>query len=190
MRKVIFKALKASVMPSNAHDKNASRHESPLDSVQTDAPRPLEEEMQPVQPAQSFEPRSHQNEPAAPAAPERVLSVIGPSLMFKGDLFAEEDLLIQGRVEGSINHSGMNLTIGAHGDVKADIVAQKVLIQGSLHGNVRASEAIIVEASARVRGNLCAPHVGLREGATFKGSIDMDVALGGEKLDELLNAAG
>lgn len=103
----------------------------------------------------------------------RTLSVIGQTLVFKGDLSAEEDLLIQGRVFGTIMHNAQNLTIGAHGNVEADIVAQHVIIQGNVRGEVRASESITVEASARVEGNLYAPRIGLKEGAKFKGSIDM-----------------
>jgi cytoskeletal protein CcmA (bactofilin family) len=109
----------------------------------------------------------------------QVLSVVGPSLMFKGHLVAEEDLLIQGRIEGSIDHSGANLTIGIHGEVQADIVARKVLIQGAVNGDVRASETITVEASARVQGNLFAPRIGLKEGARFQGAIEIDVAAAG-----------
>jgi len=108
-----------------------------------------------------------------PARPQ-TLSVIGETLVFLGDLTAEEDLLIQGQVSGSIQHRAQNLTIGASGDVRADIVAQHVIIQGKVRGDVRASESIIVAASARVQGNLYAPVIGLKEGARFKGSIDMD----------------
>ena len=102
------------------------------------------------------------------------LSVVGETLVFKGDLTAEEDLLIQGKISGSITHRAQNLTIGASGDVRANIVAQHVIIQGKVRGDVRASESIVVEASARVEGNLYAPCIGLKEGAKFKGSIDMD----------------
>jgi cytoskeletal protein CcmA (bactofilin family) len=111
----------------------------------------------------------------SPATQQR-LSVIGPSLVLKGKLTAEEDLLIQGRVEGSIDHDATNLTIGVHGEVKGDIVAKSVIIQGKVQGDVRASDTVIVEASAHVHGNLFAPHVGLKDGARFKGTIDMDLA--------------
>src|SRR5262249_45338725 len=114
--------------------------------------------------------------PTESPAMGHTLSVLGPSLVFKGKLVAEEDLLIQGRVEGSISHNAANLTIGTHGEVKADIVAQKVIIQGAVQGDVRASDTIVVEASARVQGNLFAPRIGLKEGAKFKGVIDMDAA--------------
>jgi len=102
------------------------------------------------------------------------LSIIGPGLQFKGDLLAEEDLLIQGRVEGSIKHTGANLTIGAHGKVKADVVGRKIIIQGEVRGDIRASESVLVEMAANVHGNVFAPRVGIKDGARFKGSIDMD----------------
>jgi cytoskeletal protein CcmA (bactofilin family) len=104
----------------------------------------------------------------------RNLSVIGQTLKFKGDLVAEEDLLIQGSVKGTINHRSKNLTIGAHGNVTANIMAQNVIVQGKIQGEIRATESVIVEPSARVTGDIYAPRVGLKEGAKFKGSIDMD----------------
>jgi cytoskeletal protein CcmA (bactofilin family) len=105
---------------------------------------------------------------------QRHLSVIGQTLRFKGDLCAEEDLLIQGQVKGTIRHRAKNLTIGAHGDVNANIVAQNVIIQGKVQGEIRATESVVVEPSARIVGDIFAPRVGLKEGAKFKGSIDMD----------------
>ena len=102
------------------------------------------------------------------------MSVIGKTLVFKGELTANEDLLIQGRVEGAITHTATNLAIGAHGDVKANITGRRVIIQGKVEGDVRASESIIVEVSANVRGNLIAPRVSLKDGAKFRGRIDMD----------------
>jgi cytoskeletal protein CcmA (bactofilin family) len=118
------------------------------------------------------------------------LSVIGQSLAFKGKLSAQEDLLIQGRVEGSIHHDGTNLTIGAHGEVKADIVARKVIIQGAVRGDVRASDAIVLEASARVHGNLFAPRIALKDGAKFQGAIDMEVGAAEAKVHALLESTG
>ena len=87
------------------------------------------------------------------------MSVLGKTLVFKGELTASEDLLIQGRVEGSITHSASNLAIGTNGHVKADITGRRVIIQGKVEGDVRATESIVVEVSANVRGNLYAPRV-------------------------------
>jgi cytoskeletal protein CcmA (bactofilin family) len=107
------------------------------------------------------------------------LSVLGKTLVFKGELTANEDLLIQGRVEGSIIHSASHLAIGAHGDVQADIAGRRVIIQGKLEGDVRATESIVIEASATVRGNLYAPRVTVKDGAKFGGSVDMETGSDG-----------
>jgi len=103
----------------------------------------------------------------------RELSVLGRSLVFKGEFEADEDLMIDGRVEGTITHRAEHLTIGPHGDVKADIMANRVLVQGRVVGNIRATEAIVIEPSAHVSGNLFAPRIGLKEGAEFDGRIQM-----------------
>jgi len=100
-------------------------------------------------------------------------SILGPTLYFKGDLTAEEDLLIQGRVEGSITHS-QRLTVGAQGTVKANIRAQLIIVEGSVEGDLQAEKAIFVKESARVIGNIYAPVVSILEGASFSGNIDMD----------------
>jgi cytoskeletal protein CcmA (bactofilin family) len=66
-----------------------------------------------------------------------------------------------------------------------------VIIQGAVHGDVRASDAIVVEASARVRGNLFAPRIALKEGAKFQGAVDMELeAAGDAKVDQLLESTG
>jgi cytoskeletal protein CcmA (bactofilin family) len=103
----------------------------------------------------------------------REISVLGKSVVFRGEFEADEDLLIDGRVEGKITHRAEHLTIGPHGDVKADIMAQRVLVQGRVTGNIRATETIVIEPSAHVAGNLFAPRVGLKEGAEFDGRIQM-----------------
>jgi cytoskeletal protein CcmA (bactofilin family) len=118
------------------------------------------------------------------------LSIIGPGLVFKGDLSAEEDLLIQGRVEGSVKHTGANLTIGAHGKIKADVIGRKVIVQGEVRGDIRASESIHIEMAANVQGNVFAPRVAIKDGARFKGSVDMDGASVQSTARSSENAAG
>ena len=91
--------------------------------------------------------------------------------MWYGDT---KGLMIQGRVEGSIRHNASHLTVGAKGKVKANVHANHIVVQGEVVGDLFGTEAVIIEASARVRGNVFAPRVALHEGAKFKGSIDMD----------------
>jgi cytoskeletal protein CcmA (bactofilin family) len=100
-------------------------------------------------------------------------SILGPTLYFKGDLSAEEDLLIQGRVEGSVTHT-QRLTVGAQGTVKANIRAQLIIVEGTVDGDLQADKAVTVKETAKVCGNIYSPTVSISEGANFKGSIDMD----------------
>lgn len=113
------------------------------------------------------------------------LSVIGKSLVFKGELTAAEDLLVQGRIKGSLKNSAPNLTVGPDGRIDADIDANGVVVQGVVRGDIRGKESVVVEPSARVRGNLFAPVIGLKEGAQFKGRIDMDASTRREPTSDL-----
>src|SRR5580658_11150398 len=100
-------------------------------------------------------------------------SILGPTLYFKGDLTAEEDLLIQGRVEGSITHT-QRLTVGPQRTVKANIRAQLIIVEGTVDGDLTAEKSVFVKETAKVCGNIYAPTVSIVEGANFSGSIDMD----------------
>jgi len=111
------------------------------------------------------------NNPSSGAADRA--SVLGPTLYFKGDLSAEEDLLIQGRVEGSITHT-QRLTVGAQGTVKANIRAQTIIVEGTVDGDLHAEKSIFVKETAKVTGNMFAPTISILEGASFSGNIDMD----------------
>ncbi len=99
-------------------------------------------------------------------------SILGPTIQFKGELSAEEDLVIHGRIEGSIVHK-QRLTIGREGTVHASIDAQSVVIDGAVEGNVRAEKSVAVRETARVTGNISAPGVTILQGAQFNGNVDM-----------------
>jgi cytoskeletal protein CcmA (bactofilin family) len=114
------------------------------------------------------------------SATERA-SILGPTLFFKGDLSAEEDLLIQGRVEGSVSHT-QRLTVGPQGTVKANIRAQLIIVEGTVEGDLLAERSVFVKESAKVCGNIVAPTVSISEGANFSGSIDMNGKKSGQSL--------
>ncbi len=99
-------------------------------------------------------------------------SILGPTLKFKGELTANEDLLIQGQIEGSIKHTS-NLTIGEEGKLKADVVAEHISVEGHVDGDLEGRNSVVVTNSANVAGNIFSPVVTLHEGATFNGRIDM-----------------
>lgn len=100
-------------------------------------------------------------------------SVIGPTLVFKGELHAEEDLVIEGRIEGSIQHHEKNLTIGQQGLIKADINAKVITVQGTVEGDLVGDVAVILRGTAKVQGNIHAPRVVIEDGAQFNGRVDM-----------------
>ena len=103
---------------------------------------------------------------------EKGSSVLGPTLKFKGELRADEDLLIRGQIEGSIQHSS-NLKIGKEGNIKAEVTAEYIEVHGEVDGNLTGSKSVVVRDSANVSGNIYSPTVSLHEGAKFNGSIDM-----------------
>jgi cytoskeletal protein CcmA (bactofilin family) len=102
-------------------------------------------------------------------------STLGASLRIKGDLVADEDLVIQGQVEGSVLHM-RSLTIGAQGRVHGEIRARRIVVQGSVDGNLYALESVTLQAGSTVRGDVFAPKVAIDEGARLSGRIDMDKA--------------
>lgn len=101
-------------------------------------------------------------------------AVIGPRIQIRGELYGEEDILIQGRVEGKIEVKDNTLTIGPGGSVKANIGAREITVEGEVKGDVFADECVNVKETSNVRGNLVAPRISLADGAKFKGSIDMN----------------
>lgn len=102
--------------------------------------------------------------------------MIGPSITIKGEVSGEEDLLIQGKVEGSIKLDNNEVTVGDAGQVSADIQARVARIDGEVAGDITANEKVVISKTGNVRGNIVAPRVTLEDGAIFKGSIDMDPA--------------
>src|SRR6185436_19362680 len=99
---------------------------------------------------------------------------IGQSIHIKGELTGNEDLTIEGKVDGKIFLKDHNLTIGANGKIAAEIQAKTVMVVGEVVGNITADDKVEVAASGTMRGDISAPRVVLADGAKFKGSIDMD----------------
>lgn len=103
----------------------------------------------------------------------RNVSVIGPTLVFKGELSADEDLVIEGTIEGTIAHHKKNLTIGKQGRVKADIHASSVLVEGELKGNIHSDGLVSLAKTAVVEGDVYCARLVFDDGANFTGHVDM-----------------
>ncbi|MBN2242751.1 MAG: polymer-forming cytoskeletal protein [Acidobacteria bacterium] len=109
---------------------------------------------------------------SVPQAKEHA-AVVGSSIFIKGDLSGEEDLLIEGRLEGKIELRQHSVTIGKNGRITGDIYGKLITVEGTVEGNLYGEEQLIVRHSGTVRGNIVSPRVALEDGSNFKGSIDM-----------------
>ena len=112
--------------------------------------------------------------PATRGSTMEKLVNIGQSIQIKGELTGNEDLTIEGKVDGKIGLKDHNLTIGANGKITAEIQAKTVMVIGEVVGNITADDKVEVAATGSMRGDIVAPRVVLADGARFKGSIDMD----------------
>ena len=132
-----------------------------------EAPEPMAQRRPEVEPAvEQFAPRKATGERAT----------IGRSITIKGEVNGDEDLLIQGRIDGSVNLKQHAVTVGPEGEVKADIGARIITVEGTVEGNLTAQEQVVLRGSARVQGNIHAPRVVLEDGARFRGGVDMGEA--------------
>lgn len=100
-------------------------------------------------------------------------ATIGRSITIRGDVTGDEDLLIQGRIEGTVDLKQHNVTVGPEGRVKANLKGRTVTIEGEVDGDVLGQEQVALRASSKVNGDIVAPRVVLEDGASFLGSIDM-----------------
>ena len=101
------------------------------------------------------------------------MATIGQSIVFKGELTGDEDLEIDGQVEGTVNLGNHQLTIGPNGNLKAAVSAKTIVVIGKVTGNLVAAERIEVQATGIVDGDVRAPRLNVQEGAVLNGSIDM-----------------
>jgi cytoskeletal protein CcmA (bactofilin family) len=118
--------------------------------------------------------------------------VVGPSILVQGDMTGDEDLVIQGRVEGSISLKKNLVTVGKDGRVNATVNAQTIRVEGTVEGELRGKEQVIVTRTGAVSGNIVAPRVTLEDGCRFKGAIDMespDAGGAGKVTDIMLGAS-
>ena len=101
------------------------------------------------------------------------VAVIGSTLVIKGELSANEDLIIEGHIEGTIAHHKKHLTVGESGRVKADIHASSVIVLGQLVGDIHSEGIVSLAKTADVKGNIYCARLFVEDGARFKGNIDM-----------------
>ena len=101
---------------------------------------------------------------------------LGASLHIKGEITGNEDLQIDGSVEGLVQLDDRKLTVGASARVTADLMAREVIVYGNVKGNLRARDRIEIKKDGSVVGDLTTARIMIEDGAYFKGSIEIDKA--------------
>ncbi len=100
-------------------------------------------------------------------------SHLGPSLTVRGDLLAAEDLYFDGKLEGSLSVPNHCAVIGPRAQVKADIDAKEIVVQGSVQGNLRAADRVQIRLSGAVQGDIVTSRIQIEDGANFRGRIEI-----------------
>lgn len=113
--------------------------------------------------------------PPATSTPSRV-AMVGDGISITGDVNANSNLKVEGRIEGRAVSSSQDIEVAESGVIKASITAKVIRIAGAVAGDISAKEKVVISKSGRVQGNIVAPRVQLDDGALFRGSIDMNPA--------------
>jgi len=110
--------------------------------------------------------------PGTPVA--RSLACIGASLEIKGRITGEEDLQIDGKVEGPIAIRGHRLTVGRSGQLNSEVSARELVVYGKLSGNINASDRVEIKKDGAVIGDIQTARISIEDGAVFKGRIEIE----------------
>jgi cytoskeletal protein CcmA (bactofilin family) len=111
--------------------------------------------------------------PDARGPERRIVAWLGRAVRIEGRVISAEDLVIDGRVDGSVELTEHNLTIGPGGDIRADLSAKRITISGNVTGNVTALERLELHETGRVNGTITTPRFAMAEGAIVTGRVDV-----------------
>lgn len=139
------------------------------------APAPAVDPQRRETPTMSSPTRSFESD-ATPTRSTGGSAALGKNVTVKGQIFAREDLTIDGEVEGTVECHEHRLTIGPNARVQAGLKAREIIIQGSIQGNVDATDKIDIKKEAKLVGDIKTSRIVIEDGAYFKGSIDISKA--------------
>jgi cytoskeletal protein CcmA (bactofilin family) len=134
------------------------------------APRAAQPEPAPHAPAHAPAAPPVRHEP--PAANARHTATIGPAMHIHGEIRTDEELLVDGEIEGSLESHHL-VTVGVNGKVRANIKAREVVIYGAVQGNIEVTEKIAIRDQGSLVGDIKTSGISIDDGAYFKGSIDI-----------------
>jgi cytoskeletal protein CcmA (bactofilin family) len=141
------------------------------------APEPIQSTSASVPPPVEAKPKMSPIESSFPApGADRAPARLGQSLHFKGEISGNEDLQVDGNVEGLIHLEDRKLVVGANAKVTADVIAREVVVYGNVKGNLQARDRIEIKKDGSVVGDLTTARIMIEDGAYFKGSIEIEKA--------------
>ena len=111
-----------------------------------------------------------QGAPVSP--PSKAAATVGKTMKFRGDMFSNEELYLDGELEGTLEVRH-RLTIGPNGKIKANVKAKELVVRGSIQGNVEAIDRIVIMNGASIVGDVKTAGIVIEDGAFFKGGIDI-----------------
>jgi cytoskeletal protein CcmA (bactofilin family) len=139
------------------------------------APAPTQPATYPAAPsASAFNSSPSPAAPVRSSAPEaKALATLGSGLTVKGQISGDEDLQVEGKVEGPITLKGQRLTVGSAGEIVSDVHAREVIVYGKVRGNLFAEDRVEVKKDGSVIGNITGGRVLIEDGAYLKGQIEI-----------------
>jgi len=108
---------------------------------------------------------------------------LGSSLRIKGEISGNEDLHIDGSVEGQVLLGDRKLTVGASAKLTADVVAREIVVYGSVTGSLHAHGRIEIKKDGSVVGDLTTARIMIEDGAYVKGAVEIDRTESGSETD-------
>jgi cytoskeletal protein CcmA (bactofilin family) len=100
------------------------------------------------------------------------ITTIGRGALLRGDLTATGEIVVEGSIEGSLQANGARVTVGREAHVRADVVAQEVIVEGHVYGAIRATERVELRSTAVVDGNVYSKRFSMEEEAVLRGNVD------------------
>lgn len=108
-----------------------------------------------------------------PLSTREEITRIGKCAVIRGELSAEEDLIIEGQVEGKIVLKDHRLVVGKHGVIQGEIRVRNITVNGKVVGNIYAGELTEITATGSVEGDIESSRISVIDGAYFRGSVDL-----------------
>jgi cytoskeletal protein CcmA (bactofilin family) len=117
-----------------------------------------------------------------------VADCVGAGLRIQGEISGKHDLLVEGTVDGPIHLDDHKLVVGVSGQLNSNVVAREIIVHGSVKGNLRASESIEITKNGSVVGDLKTAHILIQDGASVRGSIEIDREAGATAADKVVRS--